>query len=70
MVFLEELRSEIEANSVSKEGDSKSSALPVPKTDGPVVDAEKHFLPFELACQSRSSRIVVTALDCIQVSYY
>lgn len=39
----------------------------MPKADGPVTDAEKHFLPFELACQSRSAKIVVIALDCIQV---
>lgn len=30
------------------------------------MDAEQYFLPFELACQSRTPRIVVTALDCLQ----
>ncbi|CAG2118189.1 unnamed protein product, partial [Medioppia subpectinata] len=44
-----------------------SSALPQPKQDSIVsVDAEKYFLPFELSCQSKSPKIVVTALDCIQ----
>ena len=30
------------------------------------VEADKYFLPFELACQSKCPRIVNTALDCIQ----
>ncbi|PVD22977.1 hypothetical protein C0Q70_16237 [Pomacea canaliculata] len=42
-----------------------SSALPTPKHAG-VVEADKYFLPFELACQSKSPRIVNTALDCLQ----
>ncbi|KAK6188257.1 hypothetical protein SNE40_004474 [Patella caerulea] len=42
-----------------------SSALPQPKRPG-VVAADKYFLPFELACQSKCSRIVNTALDCLQ----
>lgn len=44
-----------------------SHALPIPKSgDANVLTTEKYFLPFELACQSRSTRIVVTALDCLQ----
>ncbi|XP_047737905.1 brefeldin A-inhibited guanine nucleotide-exchange protein 1 isoform X3 [Hyalella azteca] len=43
-----------------------SSALPLPRSDAPAFDVEKYFLPFELACQSKSPRMVVTALDCIQ----
>lgn len=43
-----------------------SNALPQPKSDSNVITAEKYFLPFELACQSKSPRIVVTALDCLQ----
>lgn len=43
-----------------------SNALPQPKNDSNVISAEKYFLPFELACQSKSPRIVVTALDCLQ----
>lgn len=31
------------------------------------VEADKYFLPFELACQSKSPRIVSTSLDCLQV---
>lgn len=44
-----------------------SAALPLPKNDAEnIINAEKYFLPFELACQSKTPRIVVTALDCLQ----
>lgn len=46
--------------------DNTSSALPLPKSKAGNLEAEKYFLPFELACQSKSPRIVITALDCIQ----
>ena len=46
---------------------AESSALPVPKQAG-FVEADKYFLPFELACQSKCPRIVNIALDCLQVS--
>uniref|UniRef100_T1HYH6 Mon2/Sec7/BIG1-like dimerisation and cyclophilin-binding domain-containing protein n=1 Tax=Rhodnius prolixus TaxID=13249 RepID=T1HYH6_RHOPR len=63
-VALDEIRKEL------KEGDledrNSSSTLPLPKENNDIVSAEKYFLPFELACQSKSSRIVVTALDCLQ----
>uniref|UniRef100_A0A8C5CIT8 SEC7 domain-containing protein n=1 Tax=Gadus morhua TaxID=8049 RepID=A0A8C5CIT8_GADMO len=43
------------------------------KVDGTVVppranyiEADKYVLPFELACQSKSPRIVSTSLDCLQ----
>jgi hypothetical protein len=49
-----------------RENSHESSALPQPKMAG-VVEADKYFLPFELACQSKSPRIVNTALDCLQV---
>uniref|UniRef100_A0A8C2HQD9 ADP-ribosylation factor guanine nucleotide-exchange factor 2 (brefeldin A-inhibited) n=1 Tax=Cyprinus carpio TaxID=7962 RepID=A0A8C2HQD9_CYPCA len=45
-----------------------------PLRDGTVVppranyiEADKYVLPFELACQSKSPRIVSTSLDCLQV---
>ncbi|XP_029046821.1 brefeldin A-inhibited guanine nucleotide-exchange protein 2 isoform X2 [Osmia bicornis bicornis] len=59
---LDNLRNEI------KEGTNVqvSTALPQPRSDSYVISAEKYFLPFELACQSKSPRIVVTALDCLQ----
>uniref|UniRef100_A0AAQ5Y654 SEC7 domain-containing protein n=1 Tax=Amphiprion ocellaris TaxID=80972 RepID=A0AAQ5Y654_AMPOC len=44
-----------------------------PSRDGTVVppranyiEADKYVLPFELACQSKSPRIVSTSLDCLQ----
>uniref|UniRef100_A0A8U8BTM6 Uncharacterized protein n=1 Tax=Geospiza parvula TaxID=87175 RepID=A0A8U8BTM6_GEOPR len=30
------------------------------------IEADKYFLPFELACQSKCPRIVSTSLDCLQ----
>lgn len=34
------------------------------------VEADKYVLPFELACQSKSPRIVSTSLDCLQVNIH
>ncbi|KAL0594831.1 Brefeldin A-inhibited guanine nucleotide-exchange protein 2, partial [Plecturocebus cupreus] len=35
------------------------------------IEADKYFLPFELACQSKSPRVVSTSLDCLQMqSHY
>lgn len=59
----EEIKAELKNSS---ESNAASSALPLPKKDTTTVTAEKYFLPFELVCQSKSSRIVVTALDCLQ----
>lgn len=51
-------------------GDSKSSSstLPPIKSKTNFIEADKYFLPFELACQSKCPRIVITSLDCLQVS--
>ena len=52
-----------------EDGSNNSSALPLPKSDRSIpIDSEKYFIPFELACQSKTPRIVVTALDCLQVN--
>ena len=48
--------------------ESPSSALPPPKGKQPFIEADKYFLPFELACKSKCPRIIVTALDCLQVT--
>jgi len=64
-VALEEIRNELKDG--GQDGPNSSSALPLPKNDeANVITAEKYFLPFELACQSKAARIVVTALDCLQ----
>lgn len=63
---LEDLRNEIKDVPVVQGEETTSNALPQPKSDSNVISAEKYFLPFELACQSKSPRIVVTALDCLQ----
>lgn len=70
-ILLEEIKNELkEAGQVSTPNEptvNLSAALPLPKNDeSNVINAEKYFLPFELACQSKTPRIVVTALDCLQ----
>uniref|UniRef100_A0A672QPV6 ARF guanine nucleotide exchange factor 1 n=1 Tax=Sinocyclocheilus grahami TaxID=75366 RepID=A0A672QPV6_SINGR len=47
-------------------GDNKSSTLPPIKSNTNFIEADKYFLPFELACQSKCPRIVITSLDCLQ----
>jgi len=44
-----------------------SAALPVPRAKSGHIDADKYFLPFELACRSKCPRIVNASLDCLQV---
>ncbi|XP_048255616.1 brefeldin A-inhibited guanine nucleotide-exchange protein 1-like isoform X2 [Haliotis rufescens] len=61
-VALEELKNDQKDQSVEN---TSSSALPMPKKAG-FVEADKYFLPFELACQSKCPRIVNAALDCLQ----
>lgn len=63
-LFLEQIKKE----AVNLSDDNKlSDALPIPRSGNVnALTTEKYFLPFELACQSKSARIVVTALDCLQ----
>ncbi|XP_059618597.1 brefeldin A-inhibited guanine nucleotide-exchange protein 1 [Phlebotomus argentipes] len=67
-VALEEIKQELkESGQVENLESAPSAALPLPKNDSAnTINAEKYFLPFELACQSKTPRIVVTALDCLQ----
>ncbi|XP_059050657.1 brefeldin A-inhibited guanine nucleotide-exchange protein 1 [Achroia grisella] len=67
-VALEEIKTELKNGGQPEPSENPSlGTLPLPKTDASnVITAEKYFLPFELACQSKASRIVVTALDCLQ----
>ncbi|KAK3733623.1 hypothetical protein RRG08_063293, partial [Elysia crispata] len=63
---LDELKNENKKTvEVTTSNESSSSALPQPKQAG-FVEADKYFLPFELACQSKCPRIVNIALDCLQ----
>uniref|UniRef100_A0A5F9CTZ7 ARF guanine nucleotide exchange factor 1 n=1 Tax=Oryctolagus cuniculus TaxID=9986 RepID=A0A5F9CTZ7_RABIT len=55
-VALEEIKAETE----------KQSTLPPVKSKANFIEADKYFLPFELACQSKCPRIVSTSLDCLQ----
>ncbi|XP_051886894.1 brefeldin A-inhibited guanine nucleotide-exchange protein 2-like [Pristis pectinata] len=58
-VALEEIKIEIEKQ---RAGDKNVSTTPKAN----FIEADKYFLPFELACQSKSPRIVSTSLDCLQ----
>lgn len=64
----EEIKAELKDGGQAESSESPASGtLPLPKNDASnIITAEKYFLPFELACQSKASRIVVTALDCLQ----
>lgn len=69
--FTGEIKEELKDVGQVENGDlpanKQSAALPLPKNDSMnVIYAEKYFLPFELSCQSKTPRIVVTALDCLQ----
>lgn len=56
-----------EVKDTGEDGEKVSDALPKPRSgEANVLTTEKYFVPFELACQSKSARIVVTALDCLQ----
>ncbi|KAK2501961.1 hypothetical protein MC885_012505 [Smutsia gigantea] len=55
-VALDEIKAEIEKQRLG-------TAAP-PKAN--FIEADKYFLPFELACQSKSARVVSTSLDCLQ----
>ncbi|MCI4387426.1 hypothetical protein PGIGA_G00074140 [Pangasianodon gigas] len=55
-VALEEIKLELE--------NQKVGIVVPPKAN--YIEADKYVLPFELACQSKSPRIVSTSLDCLQ----
>ncbi|XP_026882753.1 brefeldin A-inhibited guanine nucleotide-exchange protein 2 isoform X2 [Electrophorus electricus] len=55
-VALEEIKLELEKQ--------KDGIVVPPRAN--YVEADKYVLPFELACQSKSPRIVSTSLDCLQ----
>ncbi|KGL77823.1 Brefeldin A-inhibited guanine nucleotide-exchange protein 1, partial [Tinamus guttatus] len=63
----EEIKAETEKQS-PPHGEAKpgSSTLPPVKSKTSFIEADKYFLPFELACQSKCPRIVSTSLDCLQ----
>lgn len=55
-VALDEIKAELEKQ--------KDGTVVPPRAN--YVEADKYVLPFELACQSKSPRIVSTSLDCLQ----
>uniref|UniRef100_A0A673IWQ4 Brefeldin A-inhibited guanine nucleotide-exchange protein 2-like n=1 Tax=Sinocyclocheilus rhinocerous TaxID=307959 RepID=A0A673IWQ4_9TELE len=54
--FLDEIKHELEKQ--------KDGTVVPPRAN--YIEADKYVLPFELACQSKSPRIVSTSLDCLQ----
>ncbi|KAJ8336938.1 hypothetical protein SKAU_G00381580 [Synaphobranchus kaupii] len=66
-VALEEIKEESkQLSQLAGENRASSSALPPVKSKAGFIEADKYFLPFELACQSKCPRIVNTSLDCLQ----
>ncbi|CAL1273315.1 unnamed protein product [Larinioides sclopetarius] len=57
---------EIKNETKETQEEKTQSCLPLPKSKAGNLEAEKYFLPFELATKSKSPRIVITAIDCIQ----
>uniref|UniRef100_A0A673BVK4 SEC7 domain-containing protein n=1 Tax=Sphaeramia orbicularis TaxID=375764 RepID=A0A673BVK4_9TELE len=55
-VALDEIKDELEKQ--------KDGTVVPPRAN--YIEADKYVLPFELACQSKSPRIVSTSLDCLQ----
>uniref|UniRef100_A0A674F3G7 SEC7 domain-containing protein n=1 Tax=Salmo trutta TaxID=8032 RepID=A0A674F3G7_SALTR len=47
-------------------GEFKEEGAETRSSKDTVIEADKYFLPFELACQSKCPRIVITSLDCLQ----
>ena len=65
----EDIRAELKQE--ENETNSTSAALPLPRNYSTnVINAEKYYLPFELACQCSVPRVVVIALDCLQVNSF
>jgi len=65
----EDIRAEL--NHEENETNSTSAALPLLRNYSTnVINAEKYYLPFVLACQCSVPRVVVIALDCLQVNYF
>ncbi|XP_039591386.1 brefeldin A-inhibited guanine nucleotide-exchange protein 2-like [Polypterus senegalus] len=56
LIALDEIKIELQ-----NQGDS---SIVLPKAS--FIEADKYILPFELACQSKSARVVSTSLDCLQ----
>ena len=68
-LFSEDIRNELKQEEES-ESNGTSTALPLPRNYSNNVNSEKYYLPFELACQCSVPRVVVIALDCLQVKRF
>ncbi|KAK2727991.1 hypothetical protein QYM36_008460 [Artemia franciscana] len=64
---LESIRAEIQAGKIHQGENATSAALPLPRNEaGNVMSVEKYVTPFEFGCQSKTPRIMVSAMDCLQ----
>uniref|UniRef100_A0A7N8Y4Y1 ADP-ribosylation factor guanine nucleotide-exchange factor 2 (brefeldin A-inhibited) n=1 Tax=Mastacembelus armatus TaxID=205130 RepID=A0A7N8Y4Y1_9TELE len=64
-VALDEIKAELEKqNCLHFSGPCRDGTVVPPRAN--YIEADKYVLPFELACQSKSPRIVSTSLDCLQ----
>ena len=67
------IRCTLQPNTTSDRSTQSSHVLPQQsdatsvKSTLKLSQADKHFLPFELACQSKCTGIVIISLDCLQV---
>lgn len=62
---LEEINKENQAQG-SQNAVGPDTPMPPPQEHDRFVNADKYFTPFRLACESKSPRIIRTALDCLQ----
>ncbi|KAK6031921.1 hypothetical protein OSTOST_01914 [Ostertagia ostertagi] len=60
----ENVLEELKAESAYAPGENNNGVV-LPDKER-IVEADRYFLPFELACKSRSPKIVITSLDCLQ----
>ncbi|XP_064626500.1 brefeldin A-inhibited guanine nucleotide-exchange protein 1-like [Lineus longissimus] len=63
-VALEEIKNDTKLQSSLER--NASAVVPELKNTTGFIEADRYFLPFELACQSKCPRIVIAALDCLQ----
>ncbi|MBN3299867.1 BIG2 protein, partial [Amia calva] len=63
-VALDEIKAELEKQRGFSFSSSRDGSVVPPKAN--YIEADKYVLPFELACQSKSPRVVSTSLDCLQ----
>lgn len=59
----------IEELSVDRVDEGQVVTTDVLPSKAQFIHADRYFLPFDLACRCKVPRIVIIALDCLQVSF-